>query len=209
MTHDPNDLLVWLDLETTGLNPQRCSVIQMGIIITDNDLNEVDAAEWLILPPGPAREIEWEEGAKAMHEATGLYDKVMERDLRALSPDLVLFDAMTLLSRHFPVGFRPMLAGNSVHFDWRFLAYSSDGAFADLARRFFHRHYDASAVMEWSRRTLKLTPRWSRPKGEGRPHTALADLRETLADMRLLREDSAIAPIAWARAYLALPRRER
>lgn len=190
MTHDPNDLLVWLDLETTGLNPQRCSIIQMGIIITDNDLNEVDAAEWLILPPGPAHEIEWEEGAQKMHEATGLYKEITERLGPPLRPAVyVLPDALAFLGRYFTADFRPMLAGNSVHFDWRFLAYSNGGLFAELARRFFHRHYDASAVMEWSRRTLKVTPRWSRPKGEGRPHTALADLRETLADMRLLRED--------------------
>ena len=45
MNHNPDDLLVWLDLETTGLNPHRCSIIQMGIIITDNDLNEIEAAE--------------------------------------------------------------------------------------------------------------------------------------------------------------------
>lgn len=184
---DPNDMLVWLDLETTGLNPHRCSIIQMGIVITDNDLNEVDAAEWTIIPPGPAHWIEWEDGAQRMHEATGLYAKIMGRGLPPASG--ALFEAMALLDRHFPAGFRPMLAGNSVHFDWRFLAYSNDGVFADLARRFFHRHYDASAVMEWARRTMGVTPRWSRPVGAQRPHTALADLRETLADLRLLRED--------------------
>lgn len=199
---DPNDLLVWLDLETTGLNPARCSIIQMGIIITDNDLDEIAAAEWTVCPPGPAHWLEWEDGAKAMHEATGLYGAVMEiagrvdglrwaagRQGTVYAHDTALREALAFLDRYFPAGIRPMLAGNSVHFDWRFLAYSNDGAFADLARRFFHRHYDASAVLEWARRTLKVAPRWSRPKGAERPHTALADLRETLADMRLLRED--------------------
>lgn len=192
MNHDPNNLLVWLDLETTGLNPQRCSIIQMGIIITDNDLNEIEADEWLILPPQQERDVYWEPDAAAMHEATGLARRVSDRPS---DPNEAVFSAAgavlyadAMLNRHFPPGFRPMLAGNSVHFDWRFLAYADAGAYADLARRFFHRHYDASAVMEWSRRTLGMTPRWSRPKGEPRPHTALADLRETLADMRMLRE---------------------
>jgi oligoribonuclease len=193
MNHDPNDLLVWLDLETTGLNPQRCSIIQMGIVITDNDLNEIEAAEWTILPPKQDRDVYWEPDARAMHEATGLLSRVSDRPY---DPTGTVFGAVgailyaeAMLNRYFPDGFRPILAGNSVHFDWRFLAYADGGAYADIARRFFHRHYDASAVMEWSRRTLGMMPRWSRPKGTERPHTALADLRETLADMRLLRED--------------------
>lgn len=188
MDHDPNNLLVWLDLETTGLDPLRCSIIQMGIVVTDNDLNEVDAAEWTITPPGPAHWIEWEGGARTMHDATGLYAKVMGRNDCSYA-SAVAIETTEFLAQYFPAGFRPMLAGNSVHFDWRFLAYSGSGVFANLARRFFHRHYDASAVMEWARRTMGVTPRWSRPKGTERPHTALADLRETLADMRLLRED--------------------
>ena len=179
MNHDPNNLLVWLDLETTGLNPLRCSIIQMGLVVTDNDLNEIGHDEWLVSLPQDAY---WEEGARLMHEATGLIDRVAQEG-RPVNE--VLTAALVKIGWYFPADFRPMLAGNSVHFDWRFLAYSSDGVFAELARRFFHRHYDASAVFECSRRTLKVAPRWSREKGAERPHTALADLRETLADMRL------------------------
>jgi len=193
VNHDPNNLLVWLDLGTTGLNPHRCSVIQMGIIITDNDLNEIAATEWTILPPKQDWDVYWEPGALAMHEATGLARRVSNHPL---DPHEAVFSARgtamyaeVMIDRYFPADFRPMLAGDSVHFDWRFLAYADGGAYADLARRFFHRHYDASAVMEWARRTMGVTPRWSRPKGAERPHTAIADLRETLADMRLLRAD--------------------
>lgn len=183
MNHDPNNLLVWLDLETTGLNPQRCSIIQMGIIITDDDLNEIEAHEWMVRPYD-GEDLYWEEGARRMHEATGLIDRT---DLHARAHVSGLVD--DLLRKHFgnpwETRIKPMLAGNSVHFDRAFLR----TWFPQIEEWFFHRHYDASAVMEWSRRTLGMAPRWSRPKGAARPHTALADLRETLADMRLLRED--------------------
>lgn len=178
-SHAKPATLLWCDFETTGLK-KPSQPIQIGIIITDNDLNEIASGEWMI---NEWPDLHWEEGARRMHEATGLAARI---EPEGLPLGLVRLTIDEMVDAHFPNGSRPMLAGNSVHFDRGLLA-----AFFPSIDHLHHRHYDVSSAFEVLRRTLGVTPRRSRERGLARPHTALADLRETLADLRLLREDVA------------------
>lgn len=182
--------LLWIDFETGGLDKERCHPVQIGFIITDNDLREIDSGEWMIMP---GHDIHWEEGARRMHEATGLLARYGTEGHPASHISSLILARM---DAHFPDDARAMLAGNSVHFDRRFL----ERFFPEVEKRLHHRHYDVSSAFEVVRRTLGVTPRWSQPKEKGRPHTALADLRETIADLKLLRDDFAALKQAAAHA---------
>jgi oligoribonuclease len=189
-TEEKPATLLWLDFETTGFDEEECQPIQIGVIVTDNDLREIASGEWVI---NEWPDLHWEEGARRMHEATGLAASI---DSDGLPLDLVDMAIGGMIDAHFPDGAKPMMAGNSIHFDRRFLA----RWFPSIDQRLHHRHYDVSSAFEVVRRTLGVTPRWSQPKEKGRPHTALADLRETIADLKLLRDDFAALKQAAAHA---------
>lgn len=173
--------LLWVDFETTGFDEKECRPIQVAAIITDNNLREIASGEWMI-NEWPV--LYWEAGARGMHETTGLAARIEPEGLPLALVDMTINEMVDI---HFPAEAKPMLAGNSVHFDRRFLA----RWFPTIDQRLHHRHYDVSSAFEVMRRTLGLHPMWSRPGGQGRPHTALADLRETIADLKLLQDDFA------------------
>lgn len=191
--------LLWIDFETTGFDDYGCRPIQVGVIITGNDLVEIASGEWMIYE---WPDLHWEEGARRMHEATGLAARISSDGLPL---DLVDVTIGEMIDAHFPDGGKPMMAGNSIHFDRRFLA----RWFPSIDQRLHHRHYDVSSAFEVVRRTLGITPKWSQPKEKGRPHTALADLRETIADLKLLRDDFAALKTAAAYAHMVQANNEK
>lgn len=191
--------LLWIDFETTGFDDYGCRPIQVGVIITGNDLVEIASGEWMIYE---WPDLHWEEGARRMHEATGLAARISSDGLPL---DLVDVTIGEMIDAHFPDGGKPMMAGNSIHFDRRFLA----RWFPSIDQRLHHRHYDVSSAFEVVRRTLGITPKWSQPKEKGRPHTALADLRETIADLKLLRDDFAALKTAAAYAHVVQANNEK
>lgn len=165
--------MYWLDLETTGLDPQKDQILEVAV------------AEASFTSP---------------FDAWVIYDRPLHTDLRddQLSPfilDLHTRNGLLADCRKSTLGYRnqgvgdieqdllalipeagkgedlPTLAGSSVHFDHEFLKHHMP----TLAKRFSHRHYDVSAVKLFcqSLRMPKI------PKAEA--HRALADVRESIA----------------------------
>ncbi len=167
--------LLWLDLETTGLDPEKHhSLLEIAIVATDEDLNEEGAhvAQAKCYTPPE----NWDAAAWDMHAQNGLSQLVIHPDSKLPCVADVLVEAW-----HAVVDFgwkgRPM-AGSSVQFDrmWlRYLARINNNP--DLGELFHYRNFDMSTV----RMLHGITKR------DQRPHRALEDLRADIAEVRELR----------------------
>lgn len=168
--------LVWIDMEMTGLDPERDRILEIAVLVTDADLN--------ILAEGPNLAVfqpeevlagmdEWNQ---THHGNSGLLDRV-----RASAETVALAEAKVLAfcSQHLKPKVSP-LCGNSIGQDRRFLT-----RYMPALNDFFHyRNVDVSTVKELVRRWYPSLPAFQ--KGES--HLALADIRESVGELRHYRE---------------------
>ncbi|MGQ0624547.1 MAG: oligoribonuclease [Sporichthyaceae bacterium] len=173
-----NDRLVWIDCEMTGLDLSRDALIEIAVLVTDSELTVLgEGVEIVIRPPDEALAT-MPDVVRAMHSASGL--------LRELPSGVSLTEAedavLAYIAEWVPDPGKTPLAGNSVSTDRAFLA-------RDMTRLDAALHYrivDVSSIKELSRRWY---PRayYSAPAKTGN-HRALADIRESIAELRYYRE---------------------
>lgn len=160
--------LVFIDFETTGLDPINHEPIEVAVVVTDDRFVEQAAFECLILPDSiPER---WDAAAREMHERSGLASLAV---VRGAKRHHVRAGLAAFLRRFADAGLLH-LAGNSVHFDRSFLA----GHFPDVERMFHHRHLDVSSIRMLGERITTMPP-LSGPK----PHRAMQDVRASISEL--------------------------
>jgi oligoribonuclease len=168
--------LVWLDLEMTGLDLERCAIIEIGIVITGKDLAPIAELERVIWQPEEVL-LRMDPFVREMHTKNGLLDRV-----RASKTGLAAAenDAVAVVAKH--CAFREaILAGNSVHTDRAFLA-----RYMPTLERFFHyRQVDVSTLKVLTRAWYPDVPHFD--KGD-QAHTAIADIEESLAELQHYRK---------------------
>ncbi|KAB8171156.1 oligoribonuclease [Streptomyces sp. 3MP-14] len=173
-----NDRMVWIDCEMTGLSLADDALVEVAALVTDSELNVLgDGVDVVIRPPDAALE-SMPDVVRAMHTASGLLDELAGGRTLAEAEDLVL----DYVAQHAPEAGKSPLAGNSVGTDRGFLA-------RDMPRLEGHLHYrviDVSSIKELARRWY---PRvyFNSPEKSGN-HRALADIRESIAELRYYRE---------------------
>lgn len=173
---------VWLDLEMTGLDLDRCAIVEIGIVITGPDLEPRAELERVIWQPDEVLG-RMEPFVREMHAKSGLLERVRASKVSLVDAER---DAIALVSRH--CAFREgILAGNSIHTDRRFLARYMPGFEGWL----HYRQLDVSSLKVLAGAWYPDLPRFE--KGE-KTHTALDDLRGSLAEL------------AWYRQKLFQPR---
>ncbi|MEU2870071.1 oligoribonuclease [Streptomyces olivoreticuli] len=173
-----NDRMVWIDCEMTGLSLSNDALIEVAALVTDSELNILgDGVDIVVRPPAEALTT-MPEVVRQMHTASGL--------LAELDKGTTLEDAerqvLAYIREHVPEPGKAPLCGNSVGTDRGFLT-------RDMPALEDHLHYrivDVSSVKELARRWY---PRayFSSPKKNGN-HRALADIRESIAELRYYRE---------------------
>lgn len=170
--------LLWLDLETTGLDEHTARLLEVGMILTDGDLNEVACID-VVLGWRTPHALEMPDIVREMHMASGLLDEVAASRmcLREAEDLLVawvdLHDARNLY-----------MAGSGVHFDRRWLRHLMPA----LAACFHYRNFDAT-TLRYFFDTEKEAPE----------HRVLGDLRQSIKNIRML------ADRARAAGIIALP----
>jgi oligoribonuclease len=176
MPQDPSRL-VWIDLEMTGLSPERDRVIEMALIVTDGDLGTVAEAPVWVIHQRDAVLDGMDAWNKSTHGRSGLIDKVKSS---TMSEAQVETAALAFLAEHVPAKASPM-CGNSICQDRRFLARWMPA----LEDYFHYRNLDVSTLKELARRwrpeLMKGVPK------EGK-HEALADVRESIMELKYYRE---------------------
>ena len=164
--------LVWIDLEMTGLDPERDVILEMATIVTDGDLNVIAEGPEIAIAHPEAKLATMDAWNVTHHTASGLLERV-----RTIGVSTVEAEAMTLafLERHVEKGQSP-LCGNTIWQDRRFLV-----RYMPTLEAFLHyRMIDVSTVKELARR-------WSPDLLSGftkeNQHLALADIRESIAEL--------------------------
>jgi oligoribonuclease len=168
-----SDRLIWIDLEMTGLSPENDAIIEIATVVTTAELETVAEGPVIaISQPEPvlARMDEWNQRT---HGASGLLARV-----RASRVDTATAERETLqfLALHVPPGASPM-CGNSICQDRRFLARGMPA----LERHFHYRNLDVSSVKELAKR---WAPRVFESVSKENPHRALADIHDSIAELR-------------------------
>jgi len=172
------DRIVWIDCEMTGLSLRTDALIEVAALVTDYELNQLgDGVDVIIAPPAEALE-QMIDLVREMHTSSGL--------LGELPSGVSLEEAQALVLGYVrewvPEAARAPLAGNSVGTDRGFLA-------RDLPELEGYLHYrviDVSSIKELSRRWYPRAYFHAPPKSGG--HRALADIRESIAELRYYRE---------------------
>ena len=179
-----NDRIVWIDCEMTGLSLEQDALIEVAALVTDFELNQLgDGVDLVIAPPAAALE-QMDDFVRGMHTASGLLEELSGGTTMADAQEQVL----GYVRQWVPEPRKAPLGGNTVATDRGFLA-------RDMPELEAHLHYriiDVSSIKELSRRWY---PRayFNAPKKSG-GHRALADIRESIAELRYYREAVFVPP---------------
>lgn len=161
--------LLWLDMEMTGLDVEKERVIEVACIVTDKNWKELGTYEAIVKQPESFLD-GMDEWNTKQHGKSGLTEAVKN----GKEPEIVEKELMDFVNQHWRTRERPILAGNSIHQDRKFI----DKYFVNLEKRLHYRLLDVSAfkVVYESWHNIKYK------KKEG--HRAMGDIRESIAELR-------------------------
>lgn len=168
--------LVWIDLEMTGLDPAVDSILEIAVIVTDAELQPLGQYEAVIHQPDSTL-LTMSSFVREMHTKNGLLDRV-----RAAKTSLQEAGAaaLALIKQHCAEG-EGVLAGNSIHQDRRFLY----RYMPQLEAWLHYRQVDVSSFKVLARAWYPDVPKYGK---EDKDHTALADIKESIAELKYYRE---------------------
>ncbi|GGO88124.1 oligoribonuclease [Nocardioides phosphati] len=173
-----NDKLVWIDCEMTGLDLGADALIEIAALVTDFDLNVLGDGVDIIVKPEPAALEQMNDFVRDMHVKSGLLEELDRGVTLAEAEEQVL----AYIKEHCPEGSRPPLAGNTVGTDRAFIARDMP-----LLESFLHyRIVDVSSIKELSRHWFPKA--WYQSPEKRGNHRALADIQESIEELRYYRE---------------------
>ena len=176
MAQDANHL-VWLDMEMTGLDPERERIIELAMIVTDGNLVTIAESPVWVVHQSDAQLDAMDEWNKNTHGRSGLIAKVKAS---MLDESAVESAALAFMQDYVPREMSPM-CGNSIGQDRRFMV----RYMPQLEAWFHYRNLDVSTLKE-------LCRRWKPEVAKGfvktADHTALADIRESIEELKYYRE---------------------
>ena len=178
MSQAPDEsLLVWVDMEMTGLRPDHDRIIEVALVITDESLTIRAQSESFAIRQTDEVLGGMDQWNQSTHKRSGLIDRVRVSPWSEASAEQALLD---FLAPWVPAGKSPM-CGNSICQDRRFMA-----RYMPRLESFFHyRNLDVSTLKELCRR---WRPEVARKFGKRGAHTALADIFESIDELRFYRE---------------------
>jgi oligoribonuclease len=167
-----SDLLVWIDLEMTGLEPDKERIIEVATLITDAQLNVVAEGPVIAVKQPDSLLAGMDEWNQKTHGESGLVARVKASTIETKEAERQTLD---FLRQYVVAGSSPM-CGNSIHQDRRFL----EREMPDLWAFFHYRNLDVSTVKE-------LAKRWNPGALVGfkkqNAHLAMDDIKESIAEL--------------------------
>jgi len=164
--------LVWIDLEMTGLDPNRERIIEVATLITDSELNVVAEGPMIAVHQPDSLLGGMDEWNTRTHGASGLVERVRQSPVDTAEAERL---TLAFLREHVAPGSSPM-CGNSIHQDRRFL----EREMPELLAFFHYRNLDVSTLKE-------LAKRWNPGALAGfrkrNVHLAMEDIKESIAEL--------------------------
>ena len=169
--------LIWIDLEMTGLDTTCDSILEIATVVTDADLNVLaEGPELAIAHPAAALEA-MDDWNRTQHAKSGLWQRVLDSRVSLAQAEA---DTLAFLERWVPANASPM-CGNSICQDRRFL----HRLMPRLENHFHYRNLDVSTIKELARR---WAPQLMGGLKKEAAHTALSDVRDSIAELRYYRQ---------------------
>src|SRR3954465_1124319 len=172
-------VLVWMDLEMTGLDPARDVIVEIATLVTDDELELVAEGPDLVLATPAEALAGMDEVVRTMHTTSGLLEAIG-------ASTMTLEDAgrqtLEFICSHVPEPRSVPLCGNSIGTDRRFLA----AHLPDIENHLHYRSVDVSTVKELARRWYPEVLAGQDRKASA--HRALDDIRESINELRFYRE---------------------
>lgn len=168
--------LIWIDLEMTGLNPERDRIIEIATVVTDSNLH--------ILAEGPVFAIhqddelldQMDDWNTKQHNGSGLVTRVKESCIKEHQAENLTLE---FLKQHTTEGKSPM-CGNSIWQDRRFLS----RYMPELEKYFHYRMVDVSTLKELA---LRWAPRVYNGLQKESRHLALDDIKDSIEELKYYR----------------------
>ena len=174
----PNEMnLVWVDMEMTGLEPETDRIIEVAMIVTDMHLNVLAEGPVLAIHQSDETLDKMDAWNKGTHGRSGLIDRVKAS---TVSEEQAEAEFLAFMRQWVPKGKSPM-CGNTIGQDRRFMV-----KYMPKLEAFFHyRNIDVSTLKELGRR---WKPDMVAGFKKAQKHTALADIIESIEELKYYRE---------------------
>jgi len=169
--------LVWIDLETTGLNAARRVILEIASVVTDPDLNILGEGPLLVIHHTDEVLEDLDPWCEKQHAFSGLIESSHASDISLREAEQ---QTLTFLRKHTHRGAAP-LCGNTISFDRRFLRRHM----RDLHDHLSHRNIDVSTISELAYRWY---PGVMSKLDKEVDHRASADIRASIEELRLYRQ---------------------
>lgn len=164
--------IIWIDCEMTGLSIESDALVEIGVLVTDSELNILGDGVGVVIAATPAQLEAMSDFVRKMHADSGLLDEIPTGKTMAEAEAIVL----SYLKEHCEPRKSP-LAGNTIGMDRNFISRDMK----NLEAFFHYRTIDVSSIKE-------LAKRWYPKAYESAPvktgnHRALADIRDSIAEL--------------------------
>lgn len=176
-TNAKNLHLIWIDLEMTGLDPERDRIIEIATIVTDGDLNIIAEGPVLAVHQSDELLLKMDDWCTKQHGSSGLTERVQQSNITEQEAEA---QTIAFLQNHIIPGKSPM-CGNSICQDRRFLY----RYMPQLEKCFHYRNLDVSTIKELARR---WSPSVMKGLKKDSKHLALSDILDSIAELKHYRE---------------------
>lgn len=169
--------LIWIDLEMTGLFPERDRIIEIATIVTDKHLNILEEGPVVAIHQSNACLAAMDDWNTKQHGQSGLIERVRSSHMTEQAAEA---KTLAFLTQYLDKGVSPM-CGNTVSQDRRFLC----KYMPELAAFFHYRHIDVSTVKELA---LRWAPELVKGFVKQSKHLALDDIKDSIEELLYYRE---------------------
>lgn len=170
--------LIWIDLEMTGLDPEKERIIEIATLVTNNDLEIIAQGPVLAIHQPQSLLDAMDDWCTKTHGESGLTQRVQESKITTREAEVATLE---FLRQHLKAGASPM-CGNSVHQDRRFMQYEMP----ELEAFFHYRNLDVSTIKELAKRWQPEIIKQFKKKNT---HLALDDILESIEELKFYREN--------------------
>jgi oligoribonuclease len=169
--------LIWIDLEMTGLDPEKEVIIEIATIVTDAELNTLAEGPSIVIHQPDSYLDAMDEWCTTQHGQSGLTQRVKDSTISCREAEILTLD---FLKQYVPAGTSP-ICGNSIGQDRRFLV----KYMPELEAFFHYRNLDVSTLKELAKRWRPEALEGFEKKGT---HLALDDIRDSIAELQHYRQ---------------------
>jgi oligoribonuclease len=169
--------LIWIDLEMTGLDPEKDRIIEIATIVTDGDLNTLAEGPVIAVHQSNKLMDYMDEWCTKTHGENGLTERVKASTISEKEAELITIE---FLKEYVDMGISP-ICGNTIGQDRRFLV----KYMPNLETYFHYRNLDVSVLKELA---IRWNPKVLSGFEKKNTHLALDDIRESIAELKHYRK---------------------